>query len=205
MNTPNNIQLYLEDIRDIAEILGDKTIIKVGRVKYKNIEEFEKKYYGKKIDNIRLEASASEYPEYVELTSSGSVYINIEDKFKELEMANYLFSKQPTIDQYIDNILRIIYRAGLIFSCSTLLSTTIFKYSEMVEKHIVIMGVSVFLLSFIISLFQSFQLLIPASYNRNIIICKTSDDKASFWQNKKFWAILLILLTAFINWLFSLI
>lgn len=203
MNTPNNIQLHLEDIRDIAEILGDKTIIKVSRVKYKNIEEFEKKYYGKKIGNIRLEASASEYPEYVELTSNGSVYINIEDKFKELEMANYLFSKQPTIHPYIDNILTIIYRAGLIFSCSTLLSTTIFKYNETVVKYILIIGASVFLLSFFIIPFS--QLLFHASYNRNIIICKTSDDKTSFWQNDKFRAILLILLTAFINWLFSLI
>lgn len=183
MSTPQNIELYWQDIEHIAKELGPNAKFRVGEVTYDTLKEFKKKYYGRNIRFLRIEDNTPEYPKYVEFTDYGLVHIHLKDNIKELEIANFLYSKQPNVEKFFEKILAFL-TSFLIFSATAILLATKFLIqNEAIMNILYAIGILAFVIGWLL-LFV--PILFRRTYTGNKIICRTSDDKLHFWETNTF-------------------
>lgn len=190
---PENLVLYLEDLEYIKEILGPTTTINIGDVPYKEFKEFKKKYYNKEINRISLKNSNEDT---VELYSYGSTYVYIRDKEKSLEVTNFLFSKQPKVYKFIEQLTSFISKLWATFVIVSLLYLIlIIKDKELISK---LLEASFGFIG-LIFLPNLLFIVLPSKYAKHRIICRTSDDKQTLFQHPTFKAWVIPIATGLIS------
>lgn len=175
--TPENIHLYLEDLEELIELLGNDTLIKVGNVKYKTIEEFQKKHKNKTLKGLRLQNSNGEY---INISEHGYVDINTNDTVTKVVISTFLFSKQEKVNNFIERILFVISK--IASALVLLLSLFLLLHSESKEMTFKILSIGILAIFF----FQILPMVSISLPRRNYINCRTSDDTRKFWETETF-------------------
>lgn len=174
---PENVSLYLEDIDEIIKLLGEGTIIKVGNVKYPSTKALSKAFKGKVIKGLSIENSNGEY---VSLSENGYVNIYTEDKVTKIVLTNYLFSKQQTINSFLERMLSRIHKFLSVLLVVILLLVIFFTTDRELRTQLIEI-----LLPSIVCL-QILPLLTIYLPRRNYIYCRTSNENTKFWETEIF-------------------